>query len=260
MARRCAARRPSAQLPRRRHPGRRHRHGRPRRRLGRQRIRGPAGAVRAWQPRRLWPPSGQGAPGAAQRLRRHATTCIFSTPTATSSPTRPATQVRFLGATLWTDFRLLGDDTRQAAMRDAEAAMNDYKRIRLANMGFRKLRAADTAMFHAQQKAWLSRELAQPFDGRTVVISHMAPSLQSVDDAYGSEGVFARLRFAPGRPGRAGGPVGAWPHPRFTRLPDRPVPRGSQPLRLQDAQRHAAKSRILIRTSSSSCRPANRQV
>lgn len=96
-------------------------------------------------------------------------------------------QVRFLGATLWTDFRLLGDDTRQAAMRDAEAMMTDYKRIRLAAQGFRKLRAADTAMFHAQQKAWLARELAQPFDGATVVISHMAPSLQSVDDAYGSE-------------------------------------------------------------------------
>ena len=95
--------------------------------------------------------------------------------------------VRFLGATLWTDFRLLGDDTRQAAMREAEAVMNDYKRIRLASMGFRKLRAADTAMFHAQHKAWLVRELAQPFDGRTVVISHMAPSLQSVDDADGSE-------------------------------------------------------------------------
>ena len=97
-------------------------------------------------------------------------------------------KVRFLGATLWTDFRLLGDDTRQAAMREAEAVMNDYKRIRLASMGFRKLRAADTAMFHAQQKAWLARELAQPFDGATVVISHMAPSLLSVDDAYGSEG------------------------------------------------------------------------
>ena len=96
-------------------------------------------------------------------------------------------KVRFLGATLWTDFRLLGDDTRQAAMRDAEAVMNDYRRIRLANMGFRKLRAADTAMFHAQQKAWLARELAQPFDGATAVISHMAPSLLSVDDAYGSE-------------------------------------------------------------------------
>ena len=27
-------------------------------------------------------------------------------------------QVRFLGATLWTDFRLLGDDTRQAAMHE----------------------------------------------------------------------------------------------------------------------------------------------
>jgi hypothetical protein len=81
-------------------------------------------------------------------------------------------KVRFLGATLWTDFRLLGDDTRQAAMRDAEAVMNDYKRIRLANMGFRKLRAADTAMFHAQQKPgwranWRSPSMAAPSSSAT---------------------------------------------------------------------------------------------
>ena len=57
--------------------------------------------------------------------------------------------VRFLGATLWTDFRLFGDDERQASMREAEAVMTDYKRIRLAKKGYRKLRAADTAQFHS---------------------------------------------------------------------------------------------------------------
>jgi len=36
--------------------------------------------------------------------------------------------VRFIGATLWTDFKLLGDDTRADAMREAESAMTDYKR------------------------------------------------------------------------------------------------------------------------------------
>ncbi|MCY0915952.1 metallophosphoesterase family protein [Massilia antarctica] len=92
--------------------------------------------------------------------------------------------VRFLGATLWTDFRLFGDDDRQAAMREAEAVMNDYKRIRLAQKNYRKLRAADTAQFHAVQTSWLRTRLAEPFAGPTVVVTHMAPSMRSVPGEY----------------------------------------------------------------------------
>lgn len=94
--------------------------------------------------------------------------------------------VRFLGATLWTDFRLFGDDDRQAAMREAEAVMNDYRRIRLAGKNYRKLRAADTATFHALQTAWLRIRLGTPFDGPTVVVTHMAPSMRSVSEAHAS--------------------------------------------------------------------------
>ena len=32
---------------------------------------------------------------------------------------------------------------------------------------------------------WLRGALAQPFDGRTVVVTHFAPSLQSADPRYG---------------------------------------------------------------------------
>ena len=95
-----------------------------------------------------------------------------------------AGKVRFLGATLWTDFRLFGDNTRAGAMRQAEAVMNDYRRIRLAGKGYRKLRAADTALYHAQHVAWLNKKLDEPFDGATVVITHMAPSRQSVADEF----------------------------------------------------------------------------
>jgi predicted phosphodiesterase len=95
-----------------------------------------------------------------------------------------AGSVRFLGATLWTDFCLFGKDTRAAAMRQAEAVMNDYRRIRLARKGYRKLRAPDTAFYHTQQRAWLEEKLAEPFDGTTVVITHMAPSMQSVVGQY----------------------------------------------------------------------------
>lgn len=92
--------------------------------------------------------------------------------------------VRFLGATLWTDFRLFGDDERPASMREAEAVMTDYKRIRLAKKGYRKLRASDTAQFHAVHKSWIAKKLAEPFSGRTVVITHMAPSKLSVSDEF----------------------------------------------------------------------------
>jgi len=99
--------------------------------------------------------------------------------------------VRFFGATLWTDFKLFGDDTRVAAMREAEFSMNDYHRIRLASAGYRKLRTSDTAKFHSQQRAWLQERLDSPFDGKTVVITHMAPTSLSVPEEYADDPVSA---------------------------------------------------------------------
>lgn len=37
--------------------------------------------------------------------------------------------VRFLGATLWTNYCLFGDEKRNLAIHEAEQVMNDYKRI-----------------------------------------------------------------------------------------------------------------------------------
>lgn len=96
-------------------------------------------------------------------------------------------EVRFLGCCLWTDFKLFGDGMRQACMRESEAVMNDYRRIRLASQKYRKLRAADTARFHAEQCSWLSKKLDEPFPGKTVVVTHMAPSKQSVAMQYETE-------------------------------------------------------------------------
>lgn len=93
-------------------------------------------------------------------------------------------QVRFLGATLWTDFDLFGRDKRMAAMWDANEVMNDYRRIRLEAQDNRRLRADDTALLHREHKAWLQQQLDQPFDGKTVVVTHMAPSMVSVPDRY----------------------------------------------------------------------------
>ena len=89
-------------------------------------------------------------------------------------------RVRFLGATLWTDFRLFGDSTATLSMLVAGEVMNDYRRIGLAGEGGRVLKPADTAGLHERHKAWLCAKLDEPFDGKTVVVSHMAPSMQSV--------------------------------------------------------------------------------
>jgi predicted phosphodiesterase len=92
--------------------------------------------------------------------------------------------VRFLGITLWTDFLLFGAERQEEALQAAQAYMPDYKRISTGGDTPRLLCAADTAQLHAQHRAWLEQQLAQPFNGKTVVITHMAPSMLSVEEQY----------------------------------------------------------------------------
>lgn len=99
--------------------------------------------------------------------------------------------VRFLGATLWTDFGLFGEAMKPIASARSQDAMNDYQRIRLEEKGYRKLRASDTAQWHSSHVRWLEQRLAEPFAGRTVVITHMAPSMRSVPDKYRDDKVSA---------------------------------------------------------------------
>lgn len=78
--------------------------------------------------------------------------------------------VRFLGTTLWTDFALDGDAER--AMATAARCMTDYVRIRHAGTA---LTPQDTLALHRQARAWLEEALSEPFDGKTVVVSHHCP-------------------------------------------------------------------------------------
>jgi predicted phosphodiesterase len=92
--------------------------------------------------------------------------------------------VRFLGATMWTDFALFGEDNKRFAMHDAERGLNDYRAIRVAKSGYRKLSPIDTAKLHDQHRTWLNAKLFDDFTGKNVVITHMAPSMGSVPDAF----------------------------------------------------------------------------
>jgi hypothetical protein len=84
--------------------------------------------------------------------------------------------VRFLGATLWTDFRATGNAV--FAQFEARRHMTDYRRIRAG--GQRSLRPSDTVAEHNRARAFLSECLAQRFDGPTVVVTHHAPSPRSL--------------------------------------------------------------------------------
>jgi Icc-related predicted phosphoesterase len=84
--------------------------------------------------------------------------------------------VRFLGATLWTDF---GRSWR--AMRIGERCMNDFHVIRYRG---RRLTPEDTAHLHAVDVAWLEQMLAARHDGPTVVVTHHLPHPGSVARQY----------------------------------------------------------------------------
>jgi Icc-related predicted phosphoesterase len=83
--------------------------------------------------------------------------------------------VRFLGTTLWTDFALERDVER--AIAAASRSMADYVAIR---HGDRLLNARDTLALHRECLDWLRGALAEPFAGKTVVITHHCPHRGSI--------------------------------------------------------------------------------
>jgi len=89
--------------------------------------------------------------------------------------------VRFLGATLWTDFRLFADATQQElAQQGAMRFMRDFSRIRLRESEDALLTPESSAELHAGYLAWLRARLDEPHAGPTVVITHHAPSTRSI--------------------------------------------------------------------------------
>lgn len=81
---------------------------------------------------------------------------------------------RFIGATLWTDFRLR-PDREISARAEYDHGMLDRKRITSTRTGYGRWLARDAAAIHAQHRAAIEAELARPPAGPTVVVTHHAP-------------------------------------------------------------------------------------
>lgn len=84
--------------------------------------------------------------------------------------------VRFLGCTLWTDFGYFGEEFKDDYMHYAKHHLNDFSYI---DENKKTFTPHDSANIHAASVAWLKAELEKPFNGKTVVVSHHAPSRES---------------------------------------------------------------------------------
>jgi Icc-related predicted phosphoesterase len=94
--------------------------------------------------------------------------------------------VRFAGATLWTDYELFGHANRDTCMQAAQMGLNDHRLIGLTTGGSndRRFKPLDALALHQQSRAYLEQTLAEPHDGPTVVVTHHAPHEKSVATRY----------------------------------------------------------------------------
>lgn len=92
--------------------------------------------------------------------------------------------VRFLGSTLWTDFRLHGEGEAWFARHRARNFMNDFAVI---SNGERRFTPEDSVALHDASRLWLASQLEQEFDGPTVVVTHHLPASASIAEIYAND-------------------------------------------------------------------------
>jgi Icc-related predicted phosphoesterase len=93
--------------------------------------------------------------------------------------------VRFVGATLWTDFCVDGLPLSGIANHAARDFLPDYKHIRYRDGDAeRALTPEDTVLEHGAALVAIQEALADAYSEPVVVITHHAPLAQSLDPAY----------------------------------------------------------------------------
>jgi predicted phosphodiesterase len=93
--------------------------------------------------------------------------------------------VRFLGVTLWTDFKLYDDDEANVnAKLQARQVVRDFSRIRTSAAADRVFSPEDSAVLFDQHAHWLDTKLDEPHAGPTVVVTHHAPTRNSIHPRF----------------------------------------------------------------------------
>lgn len=94
--------------------------------------------------------------------------------------------VRFVGATLWTDYLIFGETNQAAVMNACASGMNDHRLIGWQKQPWLRFRPQEAALMHHRSRAFLTEALV-PFPGPTVVVTHHAIHWNSVHPKYRSD-------------------------------------------------------------------------
>ena len=124
---------------------------------------------------------------------------------------------RVLGTTLWTDFALFGasDEAMRESVAASERVMLDFRGVIQVSWPEpedepRSFSPDDAMALHEQARAWLESELAKPFDGKTIVVTHHAPLKQSLAEKFATDR--ASAGFVSDLPSLVRAPVALWVH------------------------------------------------
>lgn len=84
--------------------------------------------------------------------------------------------VRFIGATLWTDYKADIRVPQDLAMFLVEKGLADHHKIKYRSGDtYRKFQPLDALAIHQTELTWLKKQIDNPFNGKTVVITHHGP-------------------------------------------------------------------------------------
>uniref|UniRef100_UPI000C84D49B metallophosphoesterase n=3 Tax=Vibrionaceae TaxID=641 RepID=UPI000C84D49B len=87
--------------------------------------------------------------------------------------------VRFHGATLWTDFNLENNAT--LSMHYARNAINDYRKITYKDQYFTPEIAAG---LHAESRHWLYNSVKESTEKKNVIVTHYLPTSEAIQPKF----------------------------------------------------------------------------
>lgn len=88
--------------------------------------------------------------------------------------------VRFVGSTLWTDYKIFGDVNQASVMGACAKGMNDHRLIGWRKQPWLRFRPQEAAYLHNRSRNFIQATLATKFDGPTVAVTHHAVHWNSV--------------------------------------------------------------------------------
>ncbi len=86
---------------------------------------------------------------------------------------------RFIGCSLWADLFVEGEEKA----RELGSSLNDFRKISFNQENFNE---NHFSQLHKESKTWLEKELEKPYEGKTIIVTHHAPTEWSWNDSHQS--------------------------------------------------------------------------